>query len=72
MYQTWLGKPSYVANDPTGYLRDNFTVAVGPRFHVKLSETVVFRPGASMSFGFDNPMSGSSYKILQLDLPIVF
>lgn len=71
-YQTWLGKPSYVVNDPTGYLRDNFTIAVGPRFHVKLSENLMFRPGASMSFGFDNPMSGSSYKILQLDLPLVF
>lgn len=71
-YQTWLGKPSYVANDTTGTLRDNFTIAVGPRFHVKLSDTVVFRPGASLGFGFDNPMSGSSYKIVQLDLPLVF
>jgi len=71
-YQTWLGKPSYVANDTTGTLRDNFTIGVGPRFHVKLSENLVFRPGASLSFGFDNPMSGSSYKIVQLDLPFVF
>jgi hypothetical protein len=71
-YQRWLSTPSYVVRDPTGYTKDNFTIGLGPRFHVKLSDTLTFRPGLSMSFGFDNPMSGSSYKIVQLDLPLVF
>jgi len=71
-YQTWISTPRHVQDDPSHYSRDNLTFGLGPRFHIKLSEDLKFRPGMSMSFGLDQPMAGSHYKILQLDLPFYF
>ncbi|HEV8551228.1 MAG TPA: hypothetical protein VGQ57_19405, partial [Polyangiaceae bacterium] len=80
-YQYWLSKAyvvpqdpasTVITQDPTGYSRDNLTIAVGPRFHVQLSEELWLRPGISMAFGLDHPMSSSHYKIVQLDLPFFF
>ncbi len=71
-YQHWLTDAAIVQADPTREVKDTATIEPGVRFHVKVSEKVTFRPGAALAFGFDNPLAGSSYKILRLDLPFTF
>jgi long-subunit fatty acid transport protein len=68
-YQRWLSTPTSVT---TPELRDNLTVAVGPRFHFKVSESLTLRPGLAYAFALDAPMSTLKYSIVQLDLPIAF
>ncbi len=53
-------------------LRDTTTFAMGPRFHVKLSDSVWFRPGVAFAMAIDKPLEKFEYKIVQLDLPIAF
>ncbi len=71
-HQRWLTNVSYVARDPSRDIRDVTTLALGPRAHINLSDTLRFRPGISMSFGLDRPMASSRYKIVQIDLPFNF
>lgn len=77
-YQRWLSTPKAVENDENLAddaqlgLRDTATFALGPRLHFKLGESVWFRPGVAFSMPFDSPMSKSSYKVVQLDLPVAF
>lgn len=71
-YQRWLSTPAAVAADATGASRDNLSFAIGPRLNVKLSEGTWFRPGIAYARGLDDPMSKSSYNVVQLDLPFVF
>jgi hypothetical protein len=80
-HQRWLSKPLAVKNDKTGTVRDNTTVAIGPRVHIKLGESMWLRPGVSYSVPLDNPMANgpthknpgnAHYKIFQLDVPFVF
>ncbi len=71
-YQRWLSTPAAVAADTTGASRDNLTVAVGPRFHFKVGDSMWIRPGVSYAQGIDDPMSKQSYRIVQLDLPVAF
>lgn len=71
-WQNWISTPRHVQDDPSHDSRNNMTLGLGPRFHMKLSDDLKFRPGLSMSFGLDQPMAGSHYKIIQLDLPFFF
>ncbi|HEX7480825.1 MAG TPA: hypothetical protein VF331_23690 [Polyangiales bacterium] len=71
-HQRWLSTPLSVKKDLTDTLRDNSTFAIGVRFHAKLGEKIWLRPGLSYSVGLDNPMAKQSYKVLQLDIPVVF
>jgi hypothetical protein len=68
-HQRWLSTPKLITADN---LRDTTTVAIGPRFHFKLSDKVWFRPGVSLSVPLDDPMKKNEYKIVQLDLPVAF
>lgn len=77
-HQRFLSTPKAVEADeaasnmtPLG-LRDTTTFAIGPRFHMKLSDSVWFRPGVSFSMAIDKPLEKFEYKIVQLDLPIAF
>ena len=77
-HQRFLSTPKAVEADekstnmtPLG-LRDTTTFGIGPRFHMKLSESVWFRPGVSFSMAIDKPLEKFEYKIVQLDLPIAF
>jgi len=77
-HQRFLSTPKAVEADeastnmtPLG-LRDTTTFAMGPRFHMKLSDSVWFRPGVSFSMAIDKPLEKFEYKIVQLDLPIAF
>jgi hypothetical protein len=68
-YQRWMSTPSTVTSEE---LRDTLTVAAGPRFHFKLSDTVVVRPGLSYTFALDAPMKTANYSVFQLDVPVLF
>jgi hypothetical protein len=77
-HQRFLSTPKAIEADelstnmtPLG-LRDTTTFAIGPRFHMKLSDSVWFRPGVSFSMAIDKPLEKFDYKIVQLDLPIAF
>jgi len=77
-HQRFLSTPKAVEADedasnmtPLG-LRDTTTFAIGPRFHMKLSDSVWFRPGVSFSMAIDEPLEKLEYEIVQLDLPIAF
>ena len=53
-------------------VRDDSTFAIGPRLHFKLSDSVWFRPGIAFALPLDDPIKKVEYKIVQLDLPLVF
>jgi hypothetical protein len=69
-HQRWLTTPQAVAKTPA--TRDTTTIAVGPRFHFQVSKGKWLRPGIAFAFGIDEPLTKSSYKIVQLDLPFSF
>ncbi len=82
-YQRWLSTPKFVEADESAPaesqrgLRDQATLAVGPRFHLALAPGVWLRPGIAYSRGLDKPMSGANvgptnYNILQFDVPLTF
>jgi len=71
-HQRWLSTPAAVKNDATHSIRDTTTVAIGPRLHFKLSDSVWFRPGIAFAAPLDDPMKKAEYKIVQLDLPVSF
>ena len=71
-HQRWLSTPNAVKADKTHASRDNTTFAIGPRLHFKLSESIWFRPGVSLTLPIDDPMKKAEYKVVQLDLPISF
>jgi hypothetical protein len=69
-YQRYLSTPMFVEATPA--LRDTVSAAVGVRGHVKLAGKRWLRPGIAYSRGLDDPMSGRSYDVVQLDVPYVF
>lgn len=77
-HQRWLSTPKAVEadealpDDQQNGLRDTTTFAIGPRVHLKLSDSVWFRPGISYAMPLDKPLSKSDHKMVQLDLPFAF
>jgi hypothetical protein len=71
-YQRYLSTPAFVEADPTGASRDNLSAAIGLRGHVALGNGRWLRPGVAYSRGLDDPMSGRSYDVVQVDVPFVF
>ena len=71
-HQRWLSTPRFVGADLSRELRDVTSLSLGPRAHIELEEDFKFRPGFSMTFGLDRPMSSSHYKVVQIDLPFTF
>ncbi|MDX2050767.1 MAG: hypothetical protein SFV15_00130 [Polyangiaceae bacterium] len=69
-HQRWLSTPTPVKANSA--LRDTTTVAFGPRFHVKLSEKSWVRPALALALPVDEPMSKAKYKVIQLDIPVIF
>jgi hypothetical protein len=69
-HQRWLSTPANVKTTPAA--RDTTTVAFGPRFHFKLSDSVWFRPGIALALPLDDPMQKNDFKVAQLDLPFSF
>jgi hypothetical protein len=80
-HQRWLSTPAAVKADKTGTLRDTSTVAIGPRAHFKLGESMWLRPGIALALPLDNPLAygpsrqaaaTSHFKMVQIDVPFVF
>lgn len=69
-YQRWLSTPAAVAKD--GSLRDQLTAGGGARFNLPLSDSILMRPGIAYFQGIDDPMARLGYRIIQLDVPVVF
>jgi len=69
-YQRYLSTPMFVEATPA--LRDTLSAAIGVRGHVRLSAKRWLRPGIAYSRGLDDPMSGRSYDVVQLDVPLAF
>ena len=69
-HQRWLSTPAAV--DADGTKRDQTTFAVGPRLHLEIAPKVWFRPGVAYAQGIDDPMSAAKYRIVQIDLPVIF
>ncbi len=67
-YQRWLSTPDAVAADET--LRDNLSLAVGPRFHVKWGRGFL-RPGIAYNAGLAGRLSSNSYHMVLIDIPYV-
>jgi hypothetical protein len=80
-HQRWLSTPTAIQEgagmpprtaEQESMLRDTTTFAVGPRFHVKLSDKSWIRPGFAFAMPIDKPLADSKYKVVQLDIPYAF
>lgn len=71
-YQRWLVNDTILDDDTKEAMADTLTFAVGPRAHLELSDTMMFRPGIAYARGIDDPMSGNDYNVVQVDLPVSF
>lgn len=71
-HQRWLSTPEQPAVEAQPELRDTTTIAFGPRVHLNLSDTVWFRPAVAFALPFDEPLTTTDHKLLQLDLPVAF
>ncbi len=69
-YQRWLTDAAPVRANRQA--RETLTFAFGPRFHFHLGGTKWIRPGLSLTLPLDEPLSGSRYRILQVDVPVSF
>jgi hypothetical protein len=69
-YQRWLSTPAAVDAAPA--TRDTLSGAFGLRGHFALGDQRWLRPGLSYARGFDDPMSGRHYQIVQIDVPFTF
>ena len=67
-YQRWLSTPDAVAADET--LRDNLSLAIGPRFHAKMGRGFL-RPGIAYNAGLAGRLGTNSYHMVLLDIPYV-
>jgi hypothetical protein len=71
-YQRFLKNDALEAAPDGDVRKDNLTAAIGPRFHIKLGDKIWTRPGIAYSTGFDDPMDANQYRIVQLDVPVLF
>lgn len=69
-YQRWLSTPASVKM--ASATRDTLSGAVGVRGHVALGGKRWLRPGVSYARGFDDPLTGRNYQIVQIDIPFAF
>jgi len=58
-----------VANNET--LRDNLTLAIGPRIHLK-ADRFWARPGVSITVPLRGAMVAQRLVVVQFDLPVIF
>ncbi len=76
-YQRWLTTPTKlntmgVKVDIPEANMDTTTVAIGPRAHFSIGKGMWLRPGISYARALDQPLAGSSYNMLQIDVPVIF
>jgi len=75
-YQRWLSTVTQISSgakvDIPDSSKDTMSVAIGPRAHFAIGKGMYLRPGLSYSRGLDQPLTSSSYNVLQVDVPVVF
>ncbi|MBK7585319.1 MAG: hypothetical protein IPI67_34660 [Myxococcales bacterium] len=75
-YQRWLSKPKQPPVEAKNSTADNLSVAIGPRLHLKVGESMWLRPGIAYARFLDKPQGdGDTYDsnhIIQIDVPIAF
>jgi hypothetical protein len=76
-YQRWLTTPTQLSSsgvkvDIADASKDTTTMAIGPRAHFAIGKGMWLRPGISYARALDNPLSTSSYNMVQVDLPVIF
>lgn len=79
-FQRWLTDPKSVLADeanadkglPVQGLRQNLSLAIGPRFHIKLPGGHWLRPALVYEPGLWGVLATRKYHTLQVDIPIVF
>ena len=76
-YQRWLTTPTQLNTtgakvDIADANKDTTTVAIGPRAHFAIGKGMWLRPGISYARALDQPLSTSSYNMVQIDLPVIF
>lgn len=69
-YQRWLSTPDAVKKNEN--LREQGTIGGNIRFNVPLENGLLMRPSIGYFVGIDKPMTDTNYKIVQLDLPVIF
>lgn len=69
-YQRWLTDAAPVRANRAA--RETVTLAFGPRFHFRLGGSRWIRPGLSLTFPLDEPLSGQRYRTAQIDVPVSF
>ncbi len=69
-YQRWLSTPAAV--EKNGNLRQPGTVGGFVRLNLPADNGMLFRPAVGYFVGVDSPMSDTKYRIIQLDLPMLF
>lgn len=68
-YQRWLTIPDAVAADEG--LRENLSLSMGPRFHIK-AERGWLRPSVAYNGGLTGCLASNSYHMVLVDIPYVF
>jgi len=68
--QRWISDAAPARREPAA--REQFTLAAGPRLHLKVGPRSWFRPGLSYTRALDQPMTAGGYDILQIDAPFSF
>jgi hypothetical protein len=75
-YQRWLSTPTRsvmgMISDIPSANKDTLTVAIGPRAHFQVGKGLWLRPGIAYARALDQPLSSSSYNVIQIDVPFVF
>jgi hypothetical protein len=75
-YQHWLNPPFFKPGDDSAANPgiDQWSFAVGPRFHIPLGGGFWVHPGVAYARGLDLPLAGAApnYHVMQLDVPFAF
>jgi len=71
-HQRWLSTPRMVDEDARHVLRDTSTAAFGLRLHLGVSDGVWMRPALALAVPLDDPLADASYRIVTIDVPVVF
>lgn len=69
-YQRWLSTP--VAVEKNENLRQQGTTGGFVRLNLAAENGLLFRPAVGYFIGVDSPMTDTRYRIVQLDLPMLF
>lgn len=67
--QRWLSTPSFIDAVPAAREQGSFTLGVRGLIR---AGSVLIRPGVSFSMPIDDPMANEGWKIIQVDVPVIF